>query len=183
MHEWPERELSWVYLAKIGNFKHEKETIAIAKAPGHRKKRKVIVSVYVWEGSMFDPAKTPATFTLKNDVPQGFVIARTVFNIHLNDMPETKSLNFGYADDCTLLYQSKERRTRNRSRPVWRSINAQQLLQAMVPRLNTTKSTTSLFHLDNHRANQVLKVNIDNKLSHMTLTPSTLVSHWTVPNL
>jgi len=31
-------------------------------------------------------------------------------------------------------------------------------------RLNTTKTTTSLFHLDNHRANQILKVNIDNKL-------------------
>jgi len=31
-------------LAKIKNFKDEKETIAIAKTPGHRKKRKVIES-------------------------------------------------------------------------------------------------------------------------------------------
>ena len=29
-------ELSWFYLAKIKNFKDEKETIAIAKTPGHR---------------------------------------------------------------------------------------------------------------------------------------------------
>ena len=41
----PERaELSWVYLAKIKNFKDEKEIIAIAKTPGHRKKQKVIES-------------------------------------------------------------------------------------------------------------------------------------------
>jgi len=32
-------------LAKIKNFKDEKETIAIAKTPGHRKKREVIESL------------------------------------------------------------------------------------------------------------------------------------------
>ena len=37
--------LSWVYLAKVKNFKDEKEIIAIAKTPGHRKKRKVIESL------------------------------------------------------------------------------------------------------------------------------------------
>jgi len=37
--------LSWVYLAKIKNFKDEKETIAIAKTPGHRNNRKVIESL------------------------------------------------------------------------------------------------------------------------------------------
>jgi len=36
-------------LAKIKNFNHEKETIAIAKTPGHRKKRKVIESLpLIW---------------------------------------------------------------------------------------------------------------------------------------
>ena len=38
-------ELSWVYLAKVKNFKDEKEIIAIAKTPGHRKNRKVIESL------------------------------------------------------------------------------------------------------------------------------------------
>ena len=32
-------------MAKIKNFKYEKETIAIAKTPGHRKKQKVIGSL------------------------------------------------------------------------------------------------------------------------------------------
>jgi len=32
-------------LAKVKNFKDEKETIAIAKTPGHQKKRKVIKSL------------------------------------------------------------------------------------------------------------------------------------------
>ena len=35
----------WVYLAIVKNFKDEKETIAIAKTPGHRKSRKVIESL------------------------------------------------------------------------------------------------------------------------------------------
>jgi len=34
-----------VYLSKIKNFKDEKETTAIAKTPGHRKKRNVIESL------------------------------------------------------------------------------------------------------------------------------------------
>ena len=38
-------ELSWVYLAKVKNFKDEKEIIAIAKTPGHRENRKVIESL------------------------------------------------------------------------------------------------------------------------------------------
>ena len=38
-------QMSWVYLAKVKNFKDEKEIIAIAKTPGHRKKRKVIESL------------------------------------------------------------------------------------------------------------------------------------------
>jgi len=35
---WKRGELSWVYLTDIKNFKDEKETIALAKTPGHRKK-------------------------------------------------------------------------------------------------------------------------------------------------
>ena len=42
---------------------------------------------------------TSKTFTLKNGVPQGSVITPTLFNVYLSDMPETKSLKFGYADD------------------------------------------------------------------------------------
>jgi len=38
-------QLSWVYLAKIKNFKDKKEMIAIAKTPGHRKKLKAIESL------------------------------------------------------------------------------------------------------------------------------------------
>ena len=37
--------LSWVCLPKVKNFKDDNETIAIARTPGHRKKRKVIVSL------------------------------------------------------------------------------------------------------------------------------------------
>jgi len=37
--------MSWVYLAKVKNFKDAKEIIAIAKTPGHRKNRKVIESL------------------------------------------------------------------------------------------------------------------------------------------
>jgi len=51
---------------------------------------------------------TSKTFVLRNGVPQGSVIAPTLFNVYLSDMYETKSLKFGYADGWALLYQSKD---------------------------------------------------------------------------
>jgi len=59
---------------------------------------------------------------------------------------------------------STNRRTyKNSSHHVWPSNNTQQLFKQWNLRLSSTKTTTSLFHLDNHQAHQVLQLNIDNK--------------------
>ena len=41
---------------------------------------------------------------LKNGVPQGSVLAPTLFNVYISDLPETTSAQYGYADDLALLY-------------------------------------------------------------------------------
>ncbi|GFR81823.1 RNA-directed DNA polymerase from mobile element jockey [Elysia marginata] len=48
------------------------------------------------------------TRKIGNDVQQGSGIAPTLFNILISDMPETISLQPGYADNWVLTYQSKE---------------------------------------------------------------------------
>ena len=41
---------------------------------------------------------------LKNGIPQGSVLAPTLFNVYISDLPETTSAQYGYADDLAFLY-------------------------------------------------------------------------------
>ena len=94
---------------------------------------------------------TSKTFTLKNVVPQSSVIAWTLFNVYQSDMPETHSLKFRNADDWALLYQWKDIQEIE-------TVLSEDLLtlnnyfKQWYLRVNTTNTTTSLFHLDNYRA-------------------------------
>lgn len=45
-------------------------------------------------------------WTVLNGLPQGSVLALTLFNLYIHDLPDTKGLKFQYADDTAIDYQS-----------------------------------------------------------------------------
>ncbi|GFR84715.1 RNA-directed DNA polymerase from mobile element jockey-like [Elysia marginata] len=79
------------------------------------------------------------------------MIPSNSFNIYLIDMPETNSLQLGYVDDWVLTHQSKE----------WTEIEdtlgkdttgLNEYFESWYLKMNTTKSVSTAFHLNNHEA-------------------------------
>ena len=72
-------------------------------------------------------------------------------------MPETTSLKLGYADDWVLAHQSKEWETLERV--LTEDTTAlKEYFDKWYLKMNTTKTVSSAFHLDNHQANRTLTV-------------------------
>ena len=102
-------------------------------------------------------------YKIRNGVPQGSVLAPSLFNIHIGDLPETKSQKLGYADDCALASQSSSYDTIERTL----SDDMAQLkryFDKWYLRMNSSKTTTTAFHLNNHTANLTMEVSADNVL-------------------
>ena len=102
------------------------------------------------------------TRKIKNGVPQGSVLAPTLFNVYLSDMPETKSVKLGYADDWALSYQSKD----------WEKLESvlsrdttelKHYFDKWYLKMNMTKTVSSVFHLNNKQAQNPLTITVDNK--------------------
>ena len=110
---------------------------------------------------------------LKNGLPQGSVMAPTLFNIYISDMPKTTAQQYGYADDLALFHSDID----------WLTVEdaltsdmakIANYLKTWRLKLSTAKTTATAFHLNTKEANRQLSVNVNgNPLPH-TPTPTYL---------
>ena len=112
-------------------------------------------------------------FKIRNGVPQGSVLAPSLFNIYIGDLPETKSQKLGYADDWVLASQSSsfdtiERTLSDDMTQLKRYFNKWYL------RMNSSKTTTTAFFLNNNTANLTMEVSADNVLLPPQVEPKYL---------
>ena len=110
---------------------------------------------------------------LKNNVPQGWVLAILLFNIYTYDLPSMISKKFAYADDLALLHSSGN----------WKDLEGtlsqdmstlSAYLQTWRLKLSHTKMVTAAFHLNNREAKRELKVYNNGRLLLFCPTPTYL---------
>lgn len=90
--------------------------------------------------------------TIKNGVPQGSVLAPTFFNTYISDLPHTHSLKLGYADDFVLAHQSRDIKETEQILSQ-DTTELQSFFNRWYLKMNTTKTVSTLFHLNNHQTN------------------------------
>ena len=88
---------------------------------------------------------------LKNDVPQGSVLAPLLFNVYTYDLPSMISRKFAYPDDLALLHSSGNWKHLEES--LSQDISTlSAYLQTWRLKLSHTKTMTAAFHLNNREA-------------------------------
>ena len=88
-------------------------------------------------------------------------------------MPDTTSVKLGYADDWVLAHQSKE--WSELEDTLSKDITAlKQFFDRWYLKMNTSKTVSTVFHLDNHEAHRMLKIQAGNAVLPADKTPKYL---------
>ena len=119
------------------------------------------------------------TYTIKNGVPQGSVLALMLFNIYIYmyDIPKTASTKYMYADDIALMesglnYAEIQQTLTNDL------TNLDMYLQRWRLRLNVENTVSSCFHLTNFLAKHQMEVSCGGNTIPTTSNPKYLgVTH------
>ena len=94
---------------------------------------------------------------LKNGLPQGSTLSPILFNIYISNIPTTVSHQYGYADDMALLYSHKcwPKVEETLSRDME---DLADFLQTCRLKLNSSKTTSNPFRLNNHEVQRQLNI-------------------------
>jgi hypothetical protein len=101
-----------------------------------------------------------------NGLPQGSVLAPTLFNLYIYDFPTVQSKVFSFADDALLAIQTKsfEEAEKILSEDLLKS---RKYFSDSGLKLNELKTEVSCFHLNNKEAHRELNVCLDdNRINH-----------------
>ena len=116
------------------------------------------------------------TRKIRNGVPQASAIALTLSNVYISDtcIPKSQSYELDYADDCVLAYKSK----------CWNEIESvlsqdttslNQYFDMWYLKMNTTKTVSSAFHLNNHQSAKTLNIKVNGNTLPEDRNPNTSV--------
>jgi hypothetical protein len=110
---------------------------------------------------------------MNDGLPQGSVLAPTLFNLYMSDLPKTEGTVFQFADDIAIVYQSLE--MVDGERVLTKNLTTlNTYFQRWRLKLNPNKTDVCVFHLNNKQAGKTLDIILDNVQLNHNFTPKYL---------
>lgn len=110
---------------------------------------------------------------MNDGLPQGSVLAPTLFNLYMSDLPKMEGTVFQFADDIANAYQSTE--MVDGERVLTKDLTTlNTYFQRWRLKLNPNKTEVCVFHLNNKQADKTLDIRFDNVQLNHNFTPKYL---------